>query len=65
MKQKEAEGYIRRLYCDDHLKDNEPVDINSGPGVLPFYLRLKNNHPEALKFRGTGDRHQTIAGWFS
>ena len=63
MKRSEARRQVERIYRE-YRKLPDSMDANKDQGgALHFYGWLRNNHPEALEFRHSGDAYQIITSW--
>lgn len=60
MTQAEAKEHIVTLW-KEWIKNRKDSDNYNNMTI--FYLQLRRNHPELLKFRAKGDKWQTVKIW--
>lgn len=59
MKQQDAKRRIVQLWSKRDRNELTMLDI------LGFYLQLKKEHSELLKFRYGGDKYQKVKAWLT
>lgn len=63
MKQAEAKQQVVRLFREWAAANGKSIPHTAAEGGFMFYGWLRTNHPEALEFRATGDKWQTVHIW--
>ena len=63
MKRSDAQRKIVRVYRYQYLKEPNSINAAESPaGALHFYGWLRNNRPDLLDYRCSGDKYQDVAG---